>query len=321
MRFVIVGAGAVGGTVAVRLAASGHDVAVIARGQHLAAIQAHGLELRDPAGSQIVGMPAVAGPKEIDWQPNDVALLTVKSHDTAWLLRQLAAAANIDVPVVCVQNGVTNESEAMRYVEHVYGVVVMCPTVHLRPGVVVAHSHPVPGILDVGRFPRGVDATAKAISTAFRHAGFESRPIEDVARWKWAKLITNLGNAVEAVCGAPARSGPLEAIVNAEGRAVLAAAGIEHASDDEDRDRRGDILSLHDVDGEPRAGGSTWQSLQRGSPTETDFINGEIARLARLHGVPAPLNELLQRLIRQLEATGSAPGALAEDEVLSILER
>ena len=104
------------------------------------------------------------------------------------------------------------------------------------------------------------------------------RPIDDLPRWRWAKLVTNLGNAVEAVCGPAARSGPLGELVTDEGHAVLAAAGIDHATPEEDRRRRGDLLSLHPVGGERRPGGSTWQSIARGMAPETDLLNGEIVR-------------------------------------------
>lgn len=278
---MIVGPGAVGGTVAVRLAMSDHDVMVVARGAHLEAIRADGLELRDPGGSTIVRLPAVGTVAEVAWTDDDVVLLAVKSPETTAVLEALAMLAP-EVPVACLQNGVQNELEAMRYFGRVYGVAVMCPTVHLQPGAVVAYSYPVPGILDVGRYPAGDDGTSAAIAAAFQAAGFDARSIDDVARWKWAKLVTNLGNAVEAVCGPDARAGPLGAAVTEEGLAVLKAAGIDHATADEDRRRRGDILRLHPVDGAGRPGGSTWQSLRRGGVTETDFINGEVVRLARL---------------------------------------
>jgi 2-dehydropantoate 2-reductase len=319
VRFVVIGPGAVGGTLAVRLRSAGHDVALIARGAHLAAIQRDGLELRDPGGTQVVRMPAVSGPADLEWVDGDVALLAVKSQDTAGVLSRLADVAPDDLPVVCVQNGVTNEPEALRFFEHVHGVVVMCPTVHLEPGVVIAHSHPVPGILDVGRFPGGVDDTTLKVAAAFGDAGFDARPIDDLARWKWAKLVTNLGNAVEAVCGPAARAGTLGEMVAAEGYAVLAAAGIDHATVHEDRQRRGDTLSLRPVDGQRRPGGSTWQSVQRGTATETDLLNGEIVRLARLHGVRAPVNEVLQRLVRRLSRAGARPGSVTEEDVLQAI--
>ena len=248
---------------------------------------------------------------------DDVAVLAVKSQDTVDALRALATVASPDLPIVCAQNSVVNEAEALRWFRHVHGLVLMCPTADLDPGVVVAYSHPVPGILDIGRWPTGIDDTDRAVSTALRNAGFESRPIDDLARWKWAKLVTNLGNTIEAVCGPPARAGRLGQMVTAEGYAVLDAAGIEYASEHEDRRRRGDILDLQPVDGVRRPGGSTWQSLSRHASTETDLLNGEIVRIARLHGLRPPLNEVLQRLVRELAVAGASPGTVAEADVLA----
>jgi 2-dehydropantoate 2-reductase len=264
----------------------------------------------------------VAGtPDEIDWRADDVAMLAVKCQDTVAALRALATVAPADLHIVCAQNGVVNEAEALRWFRHVHGLVVMCPTAHLHPGLVVAYSHPVPGILDIGRWPTGIDDTSVAVSMALRNAGFESRPIDDLARWKWAKLVTNLGNAIEAVCGPPGRAGRLAQMVTAEGYAVLDAAGIDHASEEEDRRRRGDILDVQPVDGVQRPGGSTWQSLSRHTAPETDLLNGEIVRIARLHGSQAPLNEVLQRLVRELAAAGSPPGTIAEADVLAEFHR
>ena len=320
MRIVVIGPGAVGGTIAVRLADCGLDVEVVARGPHLAAIQRDGLELRDPGGSRVARVRAVGRPDEVEWGDDHVVLLAVKCQDTPGVLAQLADVAPVELPVVSVQNGVTNELDALRLFSNVHGVVVMCPTVHLRPGVVIAHSHPIPGILDVGRFPAGHDDTTLAVAAALRRAGFESRAIDDLPRWRWAKLVTNLGNAVEAVCGPAARAGPLGELVTDEGHAVLGAAAIDYATPGEDRRRRGDLLSLHPVGGERRPGGSTWQSIARGTAPETDLLNGEIVRLARLHGVAAPVNALLQRLVRRLAVAGGAPGSVPVADVLAALD-
>ena len=65
-----------------------------------------------------------------------------------------------------VQNGVANEPTALRYFAGVYGMCVMCPAVHLEPGIVEASSAPVSGILDIGCYPHGVDERAKDVSEA-----------------------------------------------------------------------------------------------------------------------------------------------------------
>src|SRR5690606_18048315 len=84
---------------------------------------------------------------------------------------------------------------------------VVCPASHLEPGVVAAHSAPVTGILDLGRYPSSVDDTARALATALQGATFSSEAVPDIMRWKYRKLIVNLGNAVDAVCGALGPSG------------------------------------------------------------------------------------------------------------------
>ena len=71
--------------------------------------------------------------------------------------------------------------------------------------------------------------------------------------------------------------------------------GIDHVSEADDRARRGDILRIVPIDERPRPGASTWQSLARGNPVEVDYLNGEIVLLGRLHGVPTPATERLQR--------------------------
>jgi 2-dehydropantoate 2-reductase len=100
--------------------------------------------------------------------------------------------------------------------------------------------------------------------------------------------------------------------------ACFRAAGIEGASREEDRDRRGDILQMRSIEGEGRGGGSSWQSLARGTGRiETDYLNGEIVLLGRLHGVATPVNERLQRVANELARTGAPPGTFTEADLLT----
>ena len=196
-----------------------------------------------------------------------------------------------------------------------YGVRVMLPAAHLEPGLVQASSAPVTGMLDIGRYPERLDETAHELAAAFNASTFDSRALADVMRWKYRKLIMNLGNAVEALIEA---GPPQDAIANRaeeEGEACLRAAGIDFASREEDRVRRGDLLRLRPVGGRQRGGGSSWQSLARGSGTiEADYLNGEIVLLGRLHGFATPVNELLQRLANRWAAERRAPGTLPAAE-------
>jgi 2-dehydropantoate 2-reductase len=140
-------------------------------------------------------------------------------------------------------------------------------------------------------------------------------------RWKYRKLILNLGNAVEAVCGPEAaRSTPLVRMARAEGEACLQAAGIDAVSIEDDKSRRGDLFQLRPVPGHERQGGSSWQSLARGLRSiETDYLTGEVVLLGRLHRVPTPVNELLQRLANRMVTEGRPPGSVAAEDVLARL--
>jgi 2-dehydropantoate 2-reductase len=313
---VIYGAGAIGGTIGARLFQAGHDVALVARGEHLDALQRKGLTLRSPEEDVTLPIPAVESPEAAGLSPGDVVLLAMKTQHTAGAVATLARAAPPGVAVACAQNGVENERIALRSFPDVYAICVMLPAAHLEPGVVEPASTPITGLLDIGRYPVGVDAKAEEISAAFAGATFSSGPRPDIMRWKYRKLLLNLGNAVEAVTGTAGWGSPAAERLMKEGDAVLRAAGIECASVEEDRERRGDLLRPRPVGGREQPRGSSWQSLVRGvGSIEADYFNGEIALLGRLHGVPTPANDMLQHLADRFAAERRPPGALTADEL------
>jgi 2-dehydropantoate 2-reductase len=317
---VIFGAGAIGGVVGARLHQGGFEVLLIARGAHLEAIRRSGLTLETPVERSVLELAAAADPSSVDWTAGDVVLLATKSQDTLAALTSLRAAAGPEVPVVCMQNGVENERLALRLLESVYGAVVMAPTAHLRPGAVEAYGTELTGMIDLGRYPEGIDGRCREIAAALAGAQFVSRPTPDVMRLKYAKLLLNLGNAVQALCGPGAEgSDELTELARAEGRAALSAAGIDFGAD-EVTDLRGRWarLGVREIDGRKRAGSSTWQSLARGTGAiETDYLNGEIVLQGRLHGVATPVNAALCRLAARLVREGGAPGSVAATEVLA----
>lgn len=322
MRFIVYGAGAVGGVIGARLFKHGHDTTLIARGDHYAAIRRSGLRIESPDAVEVLPIPVADHPRRLAFQDGDVVLLTAKSQDSALALRALATMASASLPVVCVQNGVENERAALRLFPDVYGVCVMCPAAHLAPGVVQAFSAPTTGILDVGRYPVGVDAVAVAIAEAFRASSFSAEARVDIMRWKYTKLLNNLGNAVEAICGPAARQGEIGRLAQEEGAACLVAAGIDRVGDEEDAARRGSLVTPRPIAGRRRPGGSSWQSLSRGAGSvETDYLNGEIVLLGRAHGVPTPVNSLLQLLANRMAANRSAPGSVSPQEFLAQLAK
>ena len=132
MRYVVIGAGAIGGTIGGRLAEAGREVVLVARGAHLAALRKSGLRLDDPERSRTLRLPAVGGVGEVGWRTGDVALLCTKTQDTEAVLDALRAAAP-DVPVVCAQNGVANERFAAARFAAVQAMCVMLPAEHIAP--------------------------------------------------------------------------------------------------------------------------------------------------------------------------------------------
>ncbi|MET0578470.1 MAG: 2-dehydropantoate 2-reductase, partial [Ilumatobacteraceae bacterium] len=319
-RFVVYGAGAVGGVVGGRMFEHGHDVVLVARGDHGRAIAEHGLTVEWPEGSVTLPVPVVADAAGLTFRPGDVVLVAVKSQDTAGVVAALVDHAPPDTPIVCVQNGVANEPVFLRWFRSVHGVTVMAPTEHLEPGVVRSNAAGAMALLDIGRWPSGVDDVDRHVARAFRASGFASVPRPDIARWKHTKLLVNLGNVVDALCPHDDDARRLMALARREGVAVLAAAGIDHVSTEEDRARRGDLLRQPDVPGRARSGSSTWQSLLRGTSLEVDHLNGEIVRLGRLHGVATPVNEVLQHSARRAGAAGRAPRSVAAADLLAIVD-
>jgi 2-dehydropantoate 2-reductase len=320
VRIAVVGAGAVGGVIGGRLFEAGHDVVLVVRGRHLEAIRSDGLTLASPSGSAVLKIPAVGHPADAGLVPGDVMILATKSQDTDAALDAVAAGGCEEIAIACAQNGVRNEESALRRFSEVYGICVMAPTAHSEPGIVEAYSAPVTGMLDIGRYPRGTDAMSEAIAKVFEESTFESVSRPDIMRWKYRKLLMNLYNALEALLGTGGWPAAItEAIMN-EGEAVLKAAGIGVVTQEEDEVRRGDRLSLAKVRDRRRGGGSSWQSLSRGlGSIETDYLNGEIVLLGRLHGVPTPANALVQRLANEAARQKAAPGTFSAEDLLALL--
>ena len=315
MRYLIIGAGAVGGTIGVRLSQAGHDVTLVARGAHLDALRKNGLTLATPEGEQTVRLPAVGGPGDLVLAPDTVLVLAVKSQDTEAALRTW-----VDVPVhggglagerlalLTAQNGVANERAALRLFARVYPVCVWLPATNLEPGSLVASGHPYSGMLHLGRYPAGTDETVRRIAADLAGSRFLAPVREDVMRWKYGKLLRNLGNGAEALFGRDVEP-ELRHGLRSEGTAVLAAAGIAHTCEAEEDAARGDNVRSVPVGGHSRAGGSTWQSLARGAGSvETDYLNGEIVLLGRTHGVPTPVNAAVQQAVRLALREGVPPG-------------
>jgi 2-dehydropantoate 2-reductase len=320
VRYLIMGAGGVGGVIAGGLMASGREVALIARGEHLRTVQEQGLRLITPDGEKQYKIPAFGHPSNSGLRTDDVVILAMKSQDTDGALDALEAAAPRGIGVVCAQNGVANEQAALRRFADVYAMSVVVPGGHLAPGVVIQWSSPCAGILDLGRYPQGEDERAHRIASDLDAAGFRSEVDPLIMRKKYRKLLTNLLNALEALCGRGARNTDLASRVQEEGRSVLHTAGIDIEPEDEERASWAGVVTLRQIDGYPYVGSSSNQSLiRRTGSIEADWLNGEIVLLGRLHQVPTPLNELLQREANAAAREHRPPGSLTVEELVARL--
>lgn len=320
MRYIIYGAGGIGGAIGARLFQHGHEVVLICRGEHLAAIQRQGLTFKTPTENLQLPIRAVGHPAELVFTDRDVVLLTMKSQDTEAALRDLESAGVNELAIVCAQNGVDNERMAARRFARIYGMVVWMPGTYLEPGVVLNHATPVGGILDAGCYPHGVDPLITQVTADLTACGFSARPDPHIMRWKYTKLLSNLRNALQAACGLEAHGGEFARAVRQEALACYRAAGIDFIPEEEMRQRVQAEIRLADIAGHPRAGGSTWQSLMRGlRSTEVDFLNGEIVLLGKLHGIPTPYNRLLQKVANSMARTGKRPGSLSMEDLQRML--
>ena len=220
MRIIVVGAGAVGGVVAANLSLAGTPVVAVARGEHARVMRASGLRYESPSGTRIVELPVATSVGEIGFADSDVIMLAVKSHDTAAVLHELRAAGATDQPIVCMQNGVDNERQALRLFPNVYGMVVMLPADHLSPCVVRVWTAPSSGLLDIGRYPHGADDLCVRLATTLEAATFGSIPRDDLTS-EPALLVPDDDGVVTGTwlvyCGFPAPM-RVDAVVRAGGR-------------------------------------------------------------------------------------------------------
>ncbi|BEP13120.1 hypothetical protein acdb102_14310 [Acidothermaceae bacterium B102] len=329
-RYVIVGAGAVGATLAAELHLAGRDVVLVARGDQLAALRSGGLRYLRPDREHRLELALAGGPDEVDLRSGDVLVVAGKAQHTeaivaTWAWRPVkdedgrTASAAESLPVLVLQNGLDSERVALRRFETVYGAVVLLPSSYLHAGEVVSPGVPAVGFLYVGRVNGGSEAGLDELVADLADTGFAAQSIDDVARWKNAKLLFNLGNVVDALYAPSALRDRADGALRAEGRRILALSGADVA--DLRGESRLDVASfgVAPVAGQSRPGSSTWQSLARGAGLETDFLNGEIVLLARLLGARAPLNAAVTARAHRAEADGIAPGSLDDHDLAGTL--
>ncbi len=315
LHYIIYGAGGVGGVIGARLLQAGYPVTLIARGEHADHMRRQGLHFLAPGEDVTLPVRVVSHPRELAFNADDVVLLCMKSQHTLQALEDLVAMGARDIPIVCVQNGVANEALALRFFPRVYATVVNLPAFFIHPGEVATQAAGRGGVLDTGCYPLGVDAMASAIADDFSTAGFSAFAAGDVMRQKYAKLLLNLYNVLQAGLSDFAASSSIRRLIRTEALACYQAAGIDCANKAETELRNQGLFTLEDIPGYERMPGSSWQSLFRGTgDIETEYLNGEISRLGRCHGVATPANDACVHLARSLVRAGQGPGLITAAE-------
>ena len=321
MRFIIYGAGGIGGVIGGHLARAKHDIILIGRPGHVNAINKNGLRLVTPTGTYVLRIPAATGPEQIRFRPDDVVFLTMKGQNTDEALRVLKKV-NETAPIFCFQNGVRNEETAAKYFSKVYGVMVRVGATYLKDGEVTAHRDP-PGWFIIGCYPKGIDKLAEAVASELRFAGFFAKTSEDVMPYKWGKLMSNLNNAIGAITDAWGDGDEVNQLSRAAQKELLdalAQAGIRWVSQEQVGQEMPEINAPLRGSFDP-GGSSTWQSLTREQGSvETEFLNGEVVRLAKRLGRQAPVNEILMRISQEMAAKHERPGKYTPAQLLAQAE-
>lgn len=324
-RFIVIGAGAVGATLAAGLYSAGIDHVLVGRGPNIRAIAADGLRLVRHGRETVVPVHAAADPAEVSLGAEDVLVFATKSQDVEaaardWAWRPVEGSCHVhtaaELPALTLQNGLDADRVLLRRFGTVIAGTILTPAQHLEPGVVRSGALDALGVITVGLAPNGTDRRLEGWAQDLRAAGYVVQLSEDVSRWKAAKLLMSVRNGLEVVAGDPADLARLADALVVEARAVLDAAGLSAADPSE---RTEDLSRFRQDPDHPLPPGqqSTWQSYARGSSSEIDHLNGEVVLLGRLHGVPTPHNTALQHVLGEAELHRQPPGTRTVDEVLA----
>lgn len=300
MKIAIMGAGAVGSYYGGLLARAGHEVTLIGRASHVAAVLRDGLRLQTLAFDEWVPMRASVDPAAVagaDW-----VLVCVKSNDTEAAAAAISPHLASGALVLSLQNGLENAERLQALLpRHPVQPVLVYAAVELAgPGHLRHHGR---GELVIGAGP-----DSEAIATSFADAGVPVQVLADLRAAQWSKLVVNCAyNALSAISRLPYGrmiQGPgIEATMReavAECLAVAHAEGIPLPAD-----LWPQVRAL--ADAMPTQQSSTAQDLARGRRSEIDQLNGYVVRRGAALGVPTPVNRALHGLVRLLEAPPGDP--------------
>lgn len=300
-RYIIIGAGAVGATLAAELTLAGIANVLIGRGAQAEALRRDGLDYTRPSGAQNLRLDIRDETAPPELTRDDILVLAVKSQDVeavtaTWAWRPVAGGGvAADLPIVTLQNGLAAEHTAARRFSRIYAASVLTPASYTQTGRVSVAAGPKVAVITLGLYPGGADPLADAIAADLNRANILAEARHDILRWKAAKLLWNVRNALELFDGPQDRHDAVAALLEAEVRAVFAASGQDLALPGE---RRVSLANWNSAAPSATPGQrgrqSTWQSFVRGTSSEVDFLNGEVVALGRRHGVPVPWNRAVQ---------------------------
>jgi 2-dehydropantoate 2-reductase len=301
MKILVLGAGAVGLSVAAKLS-SVCDVHAVTRKQTADAIHAKRFRLTGIWGTGTFRFSVSESiPKDACY---DYIIITAKSRDTEAICRQYAAAIRA-TETVSLQNGIGNEEIISWYTDTVIGGMII--TGFEWQGDAGVHVSVEAGPAKLGRFPAGLDAPVKRLVDCMKQAGISTEGSAEIRSDLWAKTLYNCAlNPLGAVMGVPYGKLSQPAawrIINQivrEGFSVIHAEGVRlpWATADEYltylRDVQLPATALHHS--------SMLQDITRGRPTEIDFLNGAIVAKGTAHGIPTPVNACIVDLVKFRES-------------------
>lgn len=295
MQFAVYGAGAVGCYYGGMLAQAGHDVVLIGRENHVAAMSERGLRFQ--SGDRDIAVPVRASTAIESVRTADYVLVCVKSTDTIDAALALRDHLSPSCVVVSLQNGVDNAQTLRGHLDQpVISTAVYVASEMAGPGHLLHH----------GRGDLVIEATAHSeqLADVLRHARIPTRVSPDVRTALWEKLLLNCAyNAASAIVQLPLgdmshRDALRDTMRDVVGE-CLAVASAEGVELDHDAHSFVELIERTIPAGQYS---STAQDLARGRPSEIDFLNGAIVRRGTALGIPTPANRTLHTLVKMLEA-------------------
>jgi 2-dehydropantoate 2-reductase len=302
VRCLVFGAGAVGSIIAARLA-DRHEVSVVARESHVRAIERDGLVLTGRTEATVRNLVARTSVAELSSPAPEYVLLTAKAHQTAEAVRELEPFWRSSI-FVSLQNGLGNEELIAERADRVLAAVINQGAILLEPGRIF---HAGEATTEIGPFRGTSIEDAIHLARDLDEAGIRARAVSDIRPPMWRKVILNaavnplsalLNKKTGELLGDPELEAAIVGIVR-ESVAIARATGVEL--------EEGDVLeAIREVAlAAPENKSSMLQDLERGRPTEIDFLNGALVRKAGELGLDASRNELLTHLIRATRPPGS----------------